>query len=87
MQKIIWNMGQMNGEQMAEALGVSLKGKKIKKVCSLCGSEEVLVDAYAQWDVEKQKFVLNSTFERSFCFCNACERECQIIDEEMKYGE
>jgi len=65
----------------------NIERKKIKKVCSLCGSEEVLVDAYAQWDVEKQKFVLNSTFEHSFCFCNACERECQIIDEEMKYGE
>ena len=77
-------MGKMTEEQMAEALGVPLEGKKIKKVCSLCGSEDVLIDAYAQWDVEKQDFVLNCTFELSFCFCNACERDCEIIDVEVK---
>ena len=57
-------MGQMNEEQMANALGVPLEEKKIKKVCSLCGSEDVLIDAYAQWDVDKQDFVLNCTFEK-----------------------
>lgn len=77
-------MGKMTEGQMAEALGVPLEGKRIKKVCSLCGSEDVLIDAYAQWDVEKQDFVLNCTFEYSFCFCNKCQGECGIIDVEVK---
>ena len=75
----------MNEEQMTEALEVPIeKEKRIKKICGKCGSEDVLIDAYAQWNVEKQDFVLNCTFEHSFCFCNKCQGECGIIDVEVK---
>lgn len=52
----------------------------IKKVCNHCGSENVWMDANAHWDVEKQKWVLLDTFPNEWC--DDCEAETSIIDEE-----
>lgn len=35
-------------------------------VCSECGGP-VVVDAWAQWDIEQQKFVLVDTFDYTYC--------------------
>lgn len=35
--------------------------------CIACGSENVLKDAYAEWDNEKQKWVLFHTYDDSYC--------------------
>lgn len=62
---------------------------KIKKACSQCGSEDVLFDAYARWDYEKQEFVLDDpTFIcNSNTLCESCNGECGInetkIEEEI----
>lgn len=49
---------------------------KIKPVCTECGSDDVLRDAFADWDNEKQDWVLQNTFD--FSFCNNCENECDL---------
>jgi hypothetical protein len=49
---------------------------KEKPVCSACGSDDVLMDAYAVWDNAAQDWVPNSTHEATVC--NACEGECRI---------
>jgi hypothetical protein len=40
---------------------------KYKYVCSVCGSENALRDAWAAWDVESQTWELVSTFQAGFC--------------------
>ena len=47
---------------------------KIKVVCSYCGSEDVLADAYAKWDVGSQEYKLSSTFDSHTC--EKCDGEC-----------
>lgn len=46
---------------------------KQKPICEACGSEDILVDAYASWDVETQKYVLHSTYDDTRC--NDCGGE------------
>ena len=45
-------------------------------VCTRCGSTAVLADAYAEWDVERQDWVLHSTYDNSTC--EDCEGECSL---------
>ena len=41
-------------------------------LCEWCGSDNVIVDAYAAWDVETQQWCLVDTCEKeAFCYdCN-----------------
>lgn len=55
---------------------------KIRKVCSYCGSTEVLKDAFAEWSVEEQTWVLHSCYDESYC--NTCEGFCSLEDEECE---
>jgi hypothetical protein len=52
------------------------KLKCLKPVCAVCGSENVVADAWAEWDVEKQDWELRSTFDDKFC--EDCEGECSV---------
>lgn len=36
-------------------------------VCRRCKSENILVDAYAQWDVANQKWFITSVFDNYEC--------------------
>ena len=54
------------------------KIKKIKKVCSTCGSEQVLIDAWSSWNFEKQEFELVQEFGNGYC--EQCDEECKIDD-------
>lgn len=47
---------------------------KEKIVCSACGGENVLVDAWARWNVDKQEWELDNTFDDKFC--EDCEGSC-----------
>lgn len=40
---------------------------KVQMVCSHCGSEDVKRDAWAEWDVEKQDWVLGQVFDHTHC--------------------
>lgn len=52
---------------------------RIKMVCSHCGSEEVKRDAWAEWDTEKQDWVLSSIYDHTYC--EGCEGEADLSEE------
>ncbi len=45
----------------------------VKPVCDVCGSDDLVKDAAAAWDVATQAWVLLSTYDSTTC--QACERE------------
>lgn len=59
---------------------------KVRQVCSTCGSEDVVCDAYASWDFEKQKWVLHQTYDKG-AHCENCEGECRIVEKEVSDAE
>ena len=48
-----------------------------RAVCSKCGSEDVLFDAYVSWNKEKQDMEIANTFDKG-SFCNSCDGECSV---------
>lgn len=44
--------------------------------CKVCGSENVLLEAWASWSSERQEWVLGHTFDHAFCV--TCEGACKI---------
>lgn len=56
-----------------------------KPVCACCGSDDVVLDATAAWDIDAQEWVLNSTFDDAYC--NTCETEdCKLNWPEVPEG-
>lgn len=47
---------------------------KQKPTCPHCGSDDILCDAIASWDMASQKWVLEDTYDSEY-FCRACEAE------------
>ncbi len=54
-----------------------IMGVKLKMVCSICKSEDVLCDAFAEWDYDKQEWSLQNTFDKG-SYCQNCDGECRI---------
>ena len=52
---------------------------KLRMICGTCGSEDVVKDAWAEWDEEAQQWVLRETFDAAYCHdCDAStEVECE----------
>jgi hypothetical protein len=59
---------------------VTAKSSRTAVVCSACGSDDVVVDACAQWDFANQQWHLAEVFE-STAICNNCGGECSIKNE------
>jgi len=55
---------------------------KIKKVCSNCGSENIVADAYAVWSIELQNWELAGVYDNTTCI--DCEVEDEIEDIEIE---
>jgi hypothetical protein len=51
-------------------------GLRIDFVCRDCGGNSVSRDAWAEWDVEAQDWVLGSAFD--YAFCHDCEAETRL---------
>jgi len=49
---------------------------KIKMVCETCGSDNVRRDAFAEWDVGAQEWMLSTVFDHTVC--ERCEGECNL---------
>ena len=56
-------------------------GKRIAIICGTCGSDEVSRDAWANWDIGTQEWVLGSVFDDGFC--HRCECESRLIEVEL----
>jgi hypothetical protein len=62
--------------------GIS-KSPRCKIVCTACGSVDVLVDAYACWNVETQTFEIHDTFDKGH-FCRTCDGECRVEERQLE---
>ena len=47
----------------------------LQPVCNMCLGTGVLVDAWAAWDIENQRWELHSTYEPT-AICTDCDTEC-----------
>ena len=56
-------------------------GKRLAIVCHRCGSDEVSRDAWANWDVDKQDWVLGTVFDHAHC--HRCDGETSLIEVEL----
>lgn len=54
---------------------------RIKIVCETCGSEDVVRDAWAAWNVEKQEWGLENVFDDMFC--EDCETSTKAEEVEI----
>ena len=55
--------------------------KRIGYVCGNCGSSNVVSDARAQWNAEKQKWIVVGHYDSSECL--DCEQEETMIEVEL----
>ena len=47
-------------------------------VCSTCGSDDVSRDAWAEWSVGEQRWVLRTEFD--YAHCHRCDRETSLVE-------
>jgi len=58
--------------------------KKVRIVCSCCGSEDIREDAYCSWDVELQDWVLSAAMPGN-AVCERCGGECSTEEVPVSY--
>lgn len=51
---------------------------KVEKVCCHCQGTNVVKDAWAEWDKEKQEWVLSQVFDNAYC--QDCESDTRLED-------
>lgn len=51
-------------------------------VCGICKSDNVTADAYAEWEVETQKWELSGTFMKGG-YCGDCEGETTLEEKTL----
>ncbi len=55
--------------------------KRVTFVCENCGSDLIARDAWAEWNVEEQDWVLGAAFD--YTFCHKCEAETHWVEVEL----
>ncbi|MET0309047.1 MAG: hypothetical protein ABW023_10110 [Sphingomonas sp.] len=50
----------------------------IEFACERCGSVAVTRDAWAEWDLPRQAWVLSDIFD--FAFCHQCHHETRLVE-------
>lgn len=55
--------------------------KRIAIICSTCGSDAASRDAWSNWDIDNQEWVLGSVFDAGFC--HRCDCESRLIEVEL----
>tara|TARA_Y100000310_G_C20536364_1_gene741060 strand:+ start:656 stop:1087 length:432 start_codon:yes stop_codon:yes gene_type:complete len=53
--------------------------KKIKPVCPICTSQQVIIEATANWNAETQEWELGGTYDGTG-ICNLCESDDVLLD-------
>lgn len=61
---------------------MTIDGKRYAMVCSSCSSDLVTRDAWAEWDVEQQDWVLGAAYD--YTFCHKCEAETRLVEVELQ---
>ena len=57
----------------------------INKTCSTCGGENILVDAYVEWNKTKQEYVIQNIFD--YAYCVDCDGETTICEVEIEHNQ
>ena len=60
----------------------TLKKKKVTYVCSTCGSEDVLVDAWAGWNKATQRWELRGMLDGASC--ETCGEWCKLDEKPIR---
>jgi hypothetical protein len=53
----------------------------ITYTCRWCGSDDVMLDAWAKWDQRRQEWTLTETFQEGYC--RRCDGETRLIEREL----
>ena len=57
---------------------------KINKHCPSCDSEDIVCDAWVEWDVEVQQWALRDFFDASFCCdCESSFDRSEVVEQEF----
>jgi hypothetical protein len=51
---------------------------RVEYACERCGGVAVTRDAWAEWSLENQVWILSETFD--FAFCHQCHREARLVE-------
>ena len=51
---------------------------RVEHACERCGATSVTRDAWAEWDVAGQSWVLSEIFD--FAFCHQCHRDTKLVE-------
>ena len=54
----------------------------VEYVCSLCGGNSVTRDAWAEWDLEEQDWVLGTVYD--YAFCHDCQKETRLKEVSLR---
>lgn len=57
------------------------ENQRVRMVCAYCGGEDVMRDAWAEWDIEKQDWVLRSVFDHTHC--ESCDGDTSLSEVEV----
>jgi len=57
---------------------MSNDSKRVTYLCEKCGSDQVTLDAWAEWNVERQAWVLGATYDHTYC--HKCDGETHAIE-------
>jgi hypothetical protein len=65
-------------ERVEQARRHAMLSMRSTPVCGHCGSDDIVLQATAQWSNEKQEWELANTFARP-AHCNNCSITCEIV--------
>lgn len=63
------------------AIGTMAEQTFVEIVCGKCGSDNVSRDAWGDWDVAAQQWVLRTVFD--YAYCHRCDCETRLIEREL----
>lgn len=56
--------------------------KRFAMICNVCGSDEVSRDAWANWDIGNQQWVLGAVFD--YGHCHRCDGETRLVEVKLR---
>ena len=56
---------------------------RITYVCETCGGNTVTRDAWAEWNVAEQDWVLGAAYD--YAFCHDCQEETHLVEVELAF--
>lgn len=58
---------------------------RVGYICNACGSDDVSRDAWADWSISEQNWVLRTAFD--YAHCHRCDAETSLIEVQLSPPE